>query len=338
MTQENGSRPLDPIILERVEDADGNILYANDQPQQREIITAELAFLMSDMLADRQARCLNFGCPNNLELPNNRPAAVKTGTPDDRQNSWAIGYTPQRVIGVWMGNPTGALMQDMGAILGPAPIWQALMSYAHQAEPVESWPQPESLLEIDVCATSGLLPNVHCPTVTELFIPGTQPTNTDNIYQEIAVNRNTNRLATIYTPPELIEQKLYKVYPPAAAEWAKSEGIEQPPSEYDTVLTVPLGNEAVAITDPLPFSTVQGEITILGNANGDDFAFYRLAYFPGLWPQDLQIIADNITDQKSDDVLGVWDTRSLVGLHTLLLTVVNVDGSFEEVSVPVKIR
>jgi membrane peptidoglycan carboxypeptidase len=59
---------------------------------------------MNDMLSDRSARCAGFGCPNALELPDNRPAAVKTGTTNDYRDGWAMGYTPQLVTGVWIGN------------------------------------------------------------------------------------------------------------------------------------------------------------------------------------------------------------------------------------------
>jgi hypothetical protein len=66
-------------------------------------------------------------------------------------------------------------------------------------------------------------------------------------------------------------------------------------------------------------------------------AFYRLSYFPGLTPVDLQAITDEVRGKKENEILGTWDTSHLEGLHTVLLTTVRDDGTFEEVSVPVTI-
>ena len=61
--QRSGFRPLDPVAIIRVEDSQGNVLYEYNQPERRSILTPQLAFLMNDMLSDRNARCAGFGCP-----------------------------------------------------------------------------------------------------------------------------------------------------------------------------------------------------------------------------------------------------------------------------------
>ncbi|MEZ4643966.1 MAG: transglycosylase domain-containing protein [Chloroflexota bacterium] len=111
--QRLGFRTLDPVAILRVEDSEGNVLYEYNQPQRREILTPQLAFLMNDMLSDRSARCAAFGCPNVLELPDNRPAAVKTGTTNDYRDAWTIGYTPQLAVGVWVGNTDNSPMDTV---------------------------------------------------------------------------------------------------------------------------------------------------------------------------------------------------------------------------------
>ena len=82
----------------------GELIYEYNDPQRREILTPQLAFLMNNMLSDRVARCPAFGCPNALELPNNRPVAAKTGSTNDFRDAWTVGYVPQLVVGVWVGN------------------------------------------------------------------------------------------------------------------------------------------------------------------------------------------------------------------------------------------
>lgn len=335
--QRLGYRTLDPVAILRVEDSQGELLYQYSQPQRREILTPQLAFIITDMLADRNARCLAFGCPNVLELPGNRPAAAKTGTTNDFRDDWTIGYTPQLVTGVWLGNTDNSPTEGVPGSEGAAPIWHAFMSWALQNEPAQSWQLPIGLTERAVCDISGLLPTSLCPTVREFFAAGTEPVIYDNIYQEFQINRETGRLATIYTPSTLVEVKVYKIYPPEAADWVRENELEQPPTEYDTISgpLTPAGQ--VAILSPSPFAFVNGLVEVRGNASSDNFAYYRLAYFKGLAPAGLQTIAENVTEPKIDGLLGVWDASNLSGLYTLLLTVVRTDGTFSEASVPVTI-
>lgn len=332
-----GQRTLDPVAIVRVEASNGDVLYQYNQPQQQEIVTPQLAFLINDMLSDRNARCGGFGCPSPLELPNNRPAAVKTGTTNDWRDAWAVGYTPQLVTGVWVGNSNNTPMDEVPGSRGAAPIWHAFMSWALEGQPPETWPRPAGIVERAVCETSGLLPTPHCPTVTEYFIEGTEPGVYDNIYQEFKINRETGRLATIYTPPELIDTRVYRIYPERAADWVRENDIEQPPDEYDTITGSPESQGSIAILSPTPFDFVNGQIEVLGSTATEGFAHYRLAYFEGLTPNNVHVIADNIPEARRDDVLGVWDVTGLNGLYTLLLTVVREDGAFEEVSVPVTV-
>ncbi len=332
-----GFRSLDPVAILRVEDSDGRIIYEYNQPQRREILTPQLAFLMNDMLSDRGSRCQGFGCPNALELPDNRPAAAKTGTTDDYRDAWTVGYTPQLVTGVWVGNTDNSSMEDVPGSKGAAPIWNAFMSWVHEDQPIEIWQRPPGVSQMVVCETSGLLPTAHCPTVNEYFVEGTEPTVFDNMYQELRINRETGRLVTLSTPPELVESRIYQIYPEQAADWVREKEIEQPPSEYDTIST-PTGQAGdAAILSLEPFQYISGETVILGNARGGDMAYYRLSYFPGLTPLNLQSITDEVRGQKENEPLAIWDVADLDGLYTVLLTVVRADGTFDEVSVPVTV-
>lgn len=335
--QRLGFRALDPVAIIRVEDRNGNILYEYNQPERREILTPQLAFLMNDMLSDRSARCAAFGCPNVLELPNNRPAAAKTGTTNDFRDDWTVGYTPQLAAGVWLGNTDNSPTEGVPGSEGAAPVWHAFMAWAMQGQPIESWARPTGMVQAAVCDLSGLLPSPHCPTVSEYFIEGTQPRIYDNMYQEFAINRENGRLATIYTPPELIERQVFIIYPERAADWVRENEIEQPPTEFDTIQTPDATAGNTVIATPKPFDFVRGTVVITGTARSDNFAYYRLAYFRGLSPTDIQMIADNVTEQKDNTVLGVWDVSNLDGLYTLLLTVVRGDGTFDEISIPLSV-
>ncbi len=82
---------------------------------------------------------------------------------------------------------------------------------------------------------------------------------------------------------------------------------------------------------------VDGQWSVTGNAGGEGFSTYRLAYFPGLMPEALQIIVESGTPVEGE--LGVWDTTLMEdGLYTLLLTVIRQDGTFDEVAIPVTVE
>jgi len=335
--QRLGFRTLDPVAILRVEDSDGQIIYEFNQPERREILTPQLAYLMNNMLSDRNGRCPAFGCPNALELPSNRPAAAKTGTTNNFHDAWTIGYTPQLVTGVWLGNTDNSSMINLPGSKGAAPIWQAFMSWALEGEPVSSWQRPPAMVQLAVCDKSGLLATNLCPAVNEFFVEGTEPAIYDNMYQEFLINQETGRLATLSTPPNLIESKLYLIYPEKAADWVRENNIEQPPTDYDTIGGDSQTDGDVAILSLDPFDYIAGETAIVGNAKGDNFAFYRLSYFPGLSPLNLQAIVGDAGETKDNSELGVWDVSDLEGLYTILLTVMRRDGTFDEVSVPVTI-
>jgi len=323
-------RELDPVAILRVEDRNGNVLYQYEQPDSRQVVEPRLAYLITDILADRRARIPGFGSPNALELADGRPAAGKTGTTNNFTDNWAVGYTPQIAVGVWQGNKDADdFMINTPGARGAAYIWNAVMEYALRDEPIVSFTRPEGLIEVTVCAVSGLRPNGHCPTRTELMIPGTEPTEMDNIHQVFMVNRETGKLATIYTPPELMEERTYMVLPPEAQDWINSLPEDRrgniPPAEYDTIYGPNQAHADVALTSPTAYSYIGGVFPITGNARGD-FAFYRLVYGRGLNPTEWMQIGPDHGHQVDNNVLEFFDTTGIPdGLYTLQLQVVGHD-------------
>jgi hypothetical protein len=193
------------------------------------------------------------------------------------------------------------------------------------------------LIEMAVCDKSGLLPTPNCPTVTELFIPGTEPTKKDNIYKLIAINRETGKLATVYTPPELVEEKVFEIYPPEAQDWVIEAEIEQPPTEWDAIGPSPAAGD-VAITKPPTYSYVNQPTVIEGNAKGGDFERYSLAFGQGLNPTAWIQIGGDHYNQVDNGPLEFWDITGLEdGLYTLQLTAVDHNQSFRQATIQVTI-
>ncbi len=338
----SGYRELDPVFILRVEDRQGKVLYQYQQPEMRPILDPRLAYLITDILADREARRPAFGSPNALELSNNRPAAAKTGTTNNFVDNWTLGYTPQYVVGVWMGNTDNSPMTSLPGSRGAAYIWHAVMEYLHHDLPVRDFPRPEGLIEVKVCPKSGLLPNGNCPVITELMIPGTEPRERCQVHQVFEVNKETGRLATIYTPRELVERRVFEVYPPEVMEWIQSLPENRrpsiPPTEYDTIYGPVLTGKDVAIITPTAYSYVQGLVPIYGNARTENLVAYRLYYGKGLNPTDwIQIGADHEIS-VTEGLLETWDVSGIAnGLYTLRLQVINADMSLQEHAVQVTV-
>lgn len=327
-----GFRTLNPTFILRIEDRDGQTIWEYGKlntSDTNSVVDAALAYLINDILADDEARQPSVG--ENSALLLSRPAAAKTGTTNDYRDNLAVGYTPQVVTGVWVGNTDNSPMIEMPAIVGAAPVWKAVMEYAHRDLPVETWPRPPSIIEQTVCVPSGLLPTALCPaTVQEIFVQGTEPQTYDDMYQVFRVNRETGLLATVYTPPELIEERRYQIFPAAAADWVSNQNIPQPPTGYDTI-GAPTTLGPVAIAEPLPFSYVRGAVTIKGNASDPSFRLYRLAYGEGLNPTTwIQIGQDQFSPAYNNKELGIWDARNLDGLYSLRLTVVKGNNQIVE--------
>ena len=93
-------------------------------------------FLVTDILADNNARARTFGLASALATRGF--AAVKTGTSKDMRDNWCVGFTDRYTIGVWVGNASGAAMHDVSGVSGAAPVWQALARALHARRAVEA--------------------------------------------------------------------------------------------------------------------------------------------------------------------------------------------------------
>jgi len=329
------STPLDPVSVIRVEDTSGRLWLDNSFSRSRPVITPQLAYLVNEILSDEPARWPSLAHPNPLEI--GRPVAAKVGTTAAGMDSWTIGYTPFLVVGAWVG----ANSPQSSAYLShreSAVFWNALMKYASRDKPAQGWSTPPGVNAMAVCDPSGMLPSPECPAVVnEIFLAGSEPTHIDTLYRSLQVNRETDRLATVFTPPEMVESRVYMIFPPEAADWARQAGLDTPPDAYDVIPEAIDYSSGARIESPAMFAAVRGEVRILGSAGGDDFMFYRLQTGKGLNPtQWFQIGADQATPVDEGE-LGVWDSEGLDGLYAIQLIVVHQDTRIERAVVQVTV-
>ena len=254
-----------------------------------QIISPQTAYLVTSILSDDVARSPSFGTNSVLSLP--FPAAVKTGTTTDWRDNWTVGYSSERLVGVWVGNADNSPMAGVSGVDGAGPVWHDIMRLAHRVAPL-SFARPDGLADVQICAPSGMLPSPECPrTRWELFAAGTQPTQPDTQYQRIAIDLATGMRATEETPDNRRAEKLFRVLPPEYHDWMVAQGIAiAPPAAEarpgDSValakstapplrLTSPAGHTAYQVHPGMPQSTQRLPVAGLA-ADGRLWAELRL--------------------------------------------------------------
>jgi len=322
---------FEPVSVLRVEGNDGSIWLDWTTPQAKPVVTPGLAYLMNHALSDETARWPSLGQPNVTEM--DRPAGLKLGQTEDRLDTWAVGYSPARVVAVW----TGAHEKSDLSPRVPAVLWNALMQIASQNLPPEGWAVPADVSVINVCDPSGMLPTANCPNlVSEVFLNGNEPVQSDNMYRKFSINRETGLLATVFTLPQLIEERVYLVVPSDVRSWAEGAGLEIPPTNYDVIQSSRF-DENVNITSPDLFSEVSGDVQIKGTAAGADFASYRVLVGQGLNPQEWIQVAEG-NEPVSNDMLAEWNTANLSGLYAVQLQVVRTDQKVDTAIIQVTVK
>lgn len=153
----------------------GDITKSTLKPVTQKSIDPRIAYMITNILSDNKAREEEFGPNSPLKL--SRPAAAKTGTTNDFRDNWTVGYTPQLVTAVWVGNNDHSPMNGVNGTTGAAPIWNEFMEYAHAGLPVEDFPVPAGVVFAKVCAADGGLASANDPNaVNEVFLAESQQT------------------------------------------------------------------------------------------------------------------------------------------------------------------
>lgn len=334
--ENQNSLSVKSIAILSVEDDLGNIWIDNeDESEEKTVTTPQLAYLLTNALSDKASAWQTLGHPNVLEV--GFQAAAKQGkTYSQDSSAWTVGYTSELVVSIW----TGEEMPSLG-VSSPqvsSSLWRAIMQYASKSYPPSSWESPSGISSLLVCDPSGMLPSNNCPdSVEEVFIAGTEPTAPDTLFRILEVNKETGLLATIFTPAEYIENKVFIDFPAEAMSWAASSGLDVPPTSYDVISPDNPPNSNATITSPRIFSYVSGLVDIKGTAKGDGFQYYRLQVGKGVNPAQWLQIGDDFTTPVSDGSLIEWDTSNLDGLYAIQLTVIQnenrIENTFTQVTV-----
>jgi 1A family penicillin-binding protein len=168
----NGGYRVRPILIRKVLDAQGNLVMENS-PQKEKVLDENISFIITDIL---KGVLRDGGTASRVETILNRPAAGKSGTAQEKKNVHMVGYTPQLVAGLYIGDDFGQPLDATGGNLA-APLWAEFMEKAHQPWEIRNFIAPTGIVRVSLCPESMLLREPWCngPVVDEYFVAGTEP-------------------------------------------------------------------------------------------------------------------------------------------------------------------
>ncbi|MBI4320091.1 MAG: transglycosylase domain-containing protein [Chloroflexi bacterium] len=147
-----GMREYEPVAITKIVDSNGETVYEYQVPQGKQLVPPQYAFLINTIISDDEARAPTYGPNSFLVLPD-RPAAAKTGTTETYQDGWTIGYTPDLVTGVWVGNANNSPMRGVFGVSGAGYIWHNFMEDALKGRPPLQFTEPEGMVRLAVLTT-----------------------------------------------------------------------------------------------------------------------------------------------------------------------------------------
>lgn len=337
-TLARGGNYLDSHIITRIVAADGAVLYERPVAQPKRVLDERVAYLVTDVLSDDNARLPAFGAHSPLET--SFDSAVKTGTTTDWRDNWTVGYTASTVVGVWVGNADGSPMKGVTGVTGAAPVWHDVMQAAH-AETPPAFKEPQGLVKVRVCALSGKLPGMACThTREELFLAEQVPTESCDMHRLALVDATSGQEvdASACTAGSCVRRAV-TVWPADALDWALLEGLAR---ATDAQPTVASGTDHVGSADASQLAIVRPT---------QHARYYLSAALPAEYQAVEVVLAGptlpagtNITLLLNGRAVAEWRQRPLSwlwpleeGEHTLLALATLPDGS-QVASDPVTVR
>src|SRR5213594_2114913 len=188
---------VEPTMIYKVIDPNGKVVRDYSKPEGKQVIDPRQAWILDDILKDNTnpQGSFVFGPWTNI----GRTAALKTGTTDNLQDVLAIGWVPQRLTAIWMGNSDNSEMHGISSALGPGILWRDYMKTVVGGLPATWYDKPAGIVDRVVCVNptllggngSGVLPGPNCPAsyrFTEHYVEGTEPkTNDADFYQSCGI-------------------------------------------------------------------------------------------------------------------------------------------------------
>ena len=153
----NSGIRVEPTAITKIEDRNGVLLYKHTI-KEKQALDSNIAAVMVDMM--RGVLIRGTGVRGQI----GRPAAAKTGTTEEYRDAWFVGFVPQLVTGVWVGNDDNTTMKGVAEVAVCPRIWKEYNLIALSREPIRDFPRPEGLVYVKLCMVSGKMAGPYCPT------------------------------------------------------------------------------------------------------------------------------------------------------------------------------
>lgn len=200
----------------------GDIFYFPKKSYtHKRVISEESAYLINKILSDRNARMGSFRSYRGLVYPFS--IAIKTGTSKGSRDAWAIGYTKDYIVGLWLGDFKGSEMINITGGNGAVPILYDLFSMLNKSQKETKWNKPKDIIEREICLISGKLKGEFCKETRleefSIFNVPKEECDVHNLY----IKRNSDGS---------IDKKVFLNLPSEYNDWIKERQIEKPNSEW----------------------------------------------------------------------------------------------------------
>lgn len=309
-----------------IENSDEKMLYEYDEGKnKKEVLDPQIAYEISDILSDNDARNMVFGSlQHNLTFPD-RPVAVKTGTTSEFRDAWTVGYTPSISTAVWVGNNDNTPMGNHAdGSMAAAPIWHEFMEKILEGTPIEQFERPAGIEEVTVDKYSNKIPTSQSPeTIKDIFASWQVPKEYDDIHivARICQACSEDKLAGDDCPASQIEERTYTNLHSEKSDnpnWenpvqavAQAMGIytSWPPKEYCDVSSI---KPTLTIISPQNKQLVSGNFDILTSVGSSS----------GI--REVEFLIDNVSVAKvaSNPYNTTYNANNLsTGQHTLSVKV-----------------
>ena len=327
----NGGKKIPPVAILKIIDFQGNVIDEYQPPQGEQVIRSDHAFLISSILSDNDARSWMFGRNSLLNLP--FQVAAKTGTTNDFRDNWTMGYTPDLVTGVWVGNADYTPMVNTTGLSGAAPIWSSFMQFAvpivNNNSPTPFAFPSSGITETIICAVSGAEPSQWCKggQRNEFFASGQSPLpRSQDLLVKTQIDTWTGLIAGDACKDFARDEFVMNVKDAWGRKWLRSgqgkdwlESHDMPRNPFFAP------DRECSSDDPRPlleFSNLKENDTIaetsfnvkaIINVTKGDFSGWRLEYGIGNDPSEWTLLAEGRNKFENADTIHAWDLKDVKG-------------------------
>lgn len=324
--------------IESITDANGNQIPVAPElkPEVERVISEEIAYLLQSILSDDAARQPRYPAGSPLTIPNARVGAISGTTPGSR-DLWTLGFTTNRVVGVWLGNNNrDAVLNNLTGFQAASPLWNEIMRNTIAGTQIGSFQRPANILQAQGCADTGTVPaGNNCPRIANVeFISNRRPPSPEQSFLvTVEVDTWSGLIANQNCSENRTTRQFVNIPDPTALNWINNTqqgrsyaqriglpipAVPAPTQGCDLNVVIPTAN----ITSPQGSQTVQDDIVIYGQVSQEEFLRYEVQIAPA-GTENYQTIVTSTTPQPmANSPLATWDTTSVTnGRYTIRLAV-----------------